>query len=387
MGDLSSEAEVDNNPIRQHAQEILDDTSIEIVIKFPPAQHTQTWNFSPSDTFAHLIQALSLEFPSYDWSKAKALPEKKPQPQGSGGVKPKAVYTPSADGPLSLSVLHGATLRFLAPQTSDLETLQKQQHSSTTQQARRILARAHQLRNAARPLSRSSGPRIATLSSPSGPSLSEEYTFQTLRPLSHLPNSHTSLSILEKLKNDPGIRHAMSHFRLRVQLLTEMDPLTYTSVSRSGDSVTRILGLNRNQGEVIELRLRLESTMQTSGGFARRLRGRLRRGINWGRGKGRVVGDGEGGEEFAPARDGEDETEEEGMVQDHGGWYGGTYVLGGGESGSSGTGGRQDVSPERMRALVAAAAELRMRKEREARERLEREERKKREEEGEKRDG
>ena len=48
-----------------------DEASVEITLKFPPEKHTQKWAFSPTDTFEHLVLTLALEFPSYDWSKAK----------------------------------------------------------------------------------------------------------------------------------------------------------------------------------------------------------------------------------------------------------------------------------------------------------------------------
>jgi len=211
-----------------------DDASVEITIKFPPEKHTQTWSFSATDTFEHLILALSLEFPSYDWSKAKALPEKR-----TPTLKP--TYTPSSDAPLPLSTLHATTLRLLAPQTSDLTTLNTQRTAAAAWQARRADARTRA--RAARPTT----PHPDDLT----------YTFQTLRPLPHLPNPSKSLAILHRLKSDPGIRAAMRAHRFRVALLTEMDPSQHTTASHSG--VTRTLGLNRNRGEVVELRLRTDA--------------------------------------------------------------------------------------------------------------------------------
>ncbi|KAI1083982.1 WLM-domain-containing protein [Whalleya microplaca] len=83
------------------------------------------------------------------------------------------------------------------------------------------------------------------------------YTFMELRPLPNLPNPPRSLAFLERLKADPGIRAAMRAHKFRVGLLTEMDPLSYTEASHEG--TTRILGLNRNRGEIIELRLRTDA--------------------------------------------------------------------------------------------------------------------------------
>ncbi|KAI0472392.1 WLM domain-containing protein [Xylaria cf. heliscus] len=85
----------------------------------------------------------------------------------------------------------------------------------------------------------------------------DKYTFLELRPLQNLPRPERSLAFLERLKADPGIRAAMVAHKFTVGLLTEMDPLSYTESSHEG--TTRILGLNRNKGEVIELRLRTDA--------------------------------------------------------------------------------------------------------------------------------
>lgn len=79
------------------------------------------------------------------------------------------------------------------------------------------------------------------------------YTFQTLLPLQHLPNPSRSLAFLERLRSDPGIQAAMSTHKFSVGVLTEMDPAQHTTHE------SRTLGLNRNRGEVIELRLRTDA--------------------------------------------------------------------------------------------------------------------------------
>lgn len=75
------------------------------------------------------------------------------------------------------------------------------------------------------------------------------YTFARIEPLAHLPNPPRSRALLERLANDPGIKSAMRTHRFGVGLLTEMDPRAHTTRE------SRTLGLNRNAGEVIELRL------------------------------------------------------------------------------------------------------------------------------------
>ncbi|PUU80949.1 WLM domain-domain-containing protein [Tuber borchii] len=78
------------------------------------------------------------------------------------------------------------------------------------------------------------------------------YIFQTIRPLPHLPHSATSHAFLTRLATDPGIKHVMAKYKWTVPLLLEMEPLGNTT----HDSKT--LGLNRNRGAVIELRLRTD---------------------------------------------------------------------------------------------------------------------------------
>lgn len=84
-----------------------------------------------------------------------------------------------------------------------------------------------------------------------------QYTFLILRPLPYLPKPERSLEFLERLKNDPGIKAAMVKHKWTVPLLTEMNPIEHTTNDMSGTS--RTLGLNRNRGEVIELRLRTDA--------------------------------------------------------------------------------------------------------------------------------
>ncbi|KAL1642205.1 hypothetical protein SLS58_005545 [Diplodia intermedia] len=80
-----------------------------------------------------------------------------------------------------------------------------------------------------------------------------KYTFHALRPLAHLPRPERSLAFLERLRDDAGVRAAMRRHGFSVGLLTEMDPAMHTTHE------SRTLGLNRNRGEVIELRLRTDA--------------------------------------------------------------------------------------------------------------------------------
>jgi hypothetical protein len=79
------------------------------------------------------------------------------------------------------------------------------------------------------------------------------YSFHAIEPLKWLPNPDRSRRYLERLAADPGIKAAMRKHKFSVGLLTEMDPSQHTTHE------SRTLGLNRNAGEVIELRLRTDA--------------------------------------------------------------------------------------------------------------------------------
>ncbi|OJD13784.1 hypothetical protein AJ78_05792 [Emergomyces pasteurianus Ep9510] len=195
-----------------------------------------------------------------------------------------------------------------------------------------------------------------------------QYTFHSLLPLAHLPNPSRSLSYLTRLRDDPGIRAAMKTHRFSVPLLTEMDPAEHTTVS------SRTLGLNRNKGEVIELRLRTDAydgyrdyrTIRKTlchelahcvfGDHDRdfwdltgQIEKEVERGDYWavGRGGGKRLTD----EEFYNPADWEEMRSGRGEVVDHGGWTGGEFLLGGG-------GGREYAGLSR-REILAEAAEKR----------------------------
>jgi hypothetical protein len=203
-----------------------------------------------------------------------------------------------------------------------------------------------------------------------------------VQPLNHLPNPQRSLQFLLRLCRDPGVRAAMRAHRFSVGLLTEMDPAAHTSVSADGGT-TRVLGLNRNHGEVIELRLRTDaadgyrdylSVRRTlCHELAHNVHGEHDRNFwdlchqierevataDW-RSGGRAVGS----EEFAPERPSSEEDRE---TVDHGGWTGGEFVLGvggvravspGAASSGSGPAPGEQIS---RREILARAAEARIR--------------------------
>ena len=156
----------------------------------------------------------------------------------------------------------------------------------------------------------------------------------------------------------------MRKHQFSVPLLTEMNPAEHTTRS------SRTLGLNRNKGEVIELRLRTDAydgyrdyrTIRKTlchelahcvygdhdadfWRLTRQIEGEVERGDYWGKGK-RLTD-----EEFYNPGDWEEMRDVEDM--DHGGWTGGEFVLGG----LKGSGAERGLS---RREILARAAEARM---------------------------
>lgn len=200
-----------------------------------------------------------------------------------------------------------------------------------------------------------------------------QYTFTTLRPLPYLPNPSKSLQFLQRLKDDAGIKAAMRKHKFTVPLLTEMNPAEHTQSNHEGTS--RTLGLNRNQGEVIELRLRTDAydgyrdykTIRKTlcHELAHNVWGPHDRnfwelckqiekeveGADWKSG-GHTVGNDEfyGGDE---------------EVDDHGGWSGGEFVLGASSSGGAASTGQATSAGMSRREVLAKAAEERMKRQRE----------------------
>ena len=170
---------------------------------------------------------------------------------------------------------------------------------------------------------------------------------------------------LERLRDDPGVKAAMRKHKFSVGLLTEMDPAEHTT--HEG----KTLGLNRNRGEVIELRLRTDAydgyrdykTIRKT--LAHELAHNVVGPHNaefhalWNQVEKEIDrndhsrgGQTLGREEFHnPADEGLDMDEH----ADEGGWEGGAYVLGGGTSGSG-------HSPLNRREIMARAAEERVKR-------------------------
>ncbi|KAF0464692.1 WLM-domain-containing protein [Gigaspora margarita] len=76
-------------------------------------------------------------------------------------------------------------------------------------------------------------------------SFDNKYTFHKIEVIEHFPNPDRARALLEKLRDDRGIRGIMSHYKWSVGILQELSPAEKT-----------ILGFNRNAGQLISLRLR-----------------------------------------------------------------------------------------------------------------------------------
>ncbi|KAK8025335.1 WLM domain-containing protein [Apiospora arundinis] len=201
---------------------------------------------------------------------------------------------------------------------------------------------------------------------PASTTVERVYTFMAIRPLPNLPRPERSQAFLERLKADPGIVAAMRQHKFRVGLLTEMDPLSYTEATHEG--TTRILGLNRNRGEVIELRLRTDAydgyrdykTIRNTlchelahnihsdhdrkfWDLCHEIEREVAR-ADW-RKNGHTVGGPDLAEVYEPSEE---------VAYDHGGWAGGEFVLGGG-----GDNGGPALT---RREIIAKATEERMKK-------------------------
>jgi hypothetical protein len=79
--------------------------------------------------------------------------------------------------------------------------------------------------------------------------LATKYKFHRIQSLQHLPSPQRALDLLDRLANDPAIQHIMQEHKFVVGTLTELAPHEHPN----------LLGLNKNAGEVILLRLRTDA--------------------------------------------------------------------------------------------------------------------------------
>lgn len=141
--------------------------------------------------------------------------------------------------------LAGKTLKLMGSPTSEVSAVQNMCERVAKREAARREERAkNKARHRAKP-------------NKAANAASSQYSFGQVKPLQGLPRPERSMALLLRLKEDPGIKATMKKHKFTVALLTEMEPLSNTQSSHEGTS--RILGLNRNKGEVIELRLRTDA--------------------------------------------------------------------------------------------------------------------------------
>lgn len=291
----------------------------------------------------------------YDWDKARFIAKGKMLRAAEHGDQP-------------IAHLHGAKVTLQVPTVDAIQDMQAASEAARARDARRQA----QLQSAARR-------RTTTTTAPRrrGDQADSQYTFLRVEPLPFLPGAERSRALLHRLRDDPGVRAAMRRHKFSVGLLTEMDPASNTQAGHEG--TTRLLGLNRNRGEVIELRLRTDAydgyrdyrTVRRTlchelahnvfgphdadfWALCRRIEGEVQAG-DW-RSGGRAVAE---GEDVYQGPDGGDEADED--VPDHGGWTGGTYVLGASGSSGAGSGAGPQAGLSR-RDVIARATEERLRR-------------------------
>ncbi|KAF9882824.1 hypothetical protein FE257_005113 [Aspergillus nanangensis] len=265
-------------------------------------------------------------------------------------------------------------ITLLGTATQDIDSL----HAQAAATQRRAESRSSALAAAAakqhKSTTRSPG-GIHTLSSSNS---SNSFTFHRLLPLSYLPRPERSLQFLTRLRDDPGIRAAMASHQFSVPLLTEMDPAMHTTTE------SRTLGLNRNKGEVIELRLRTDAydgyrdyrTIRKTlchelahcvfsehdrdfWDLTAQIEREVDRG-DWKHGGHRLTG-----QDFYNPGDWEQSLEAGGELVDERGWTGGEFVLGGLQDETSASASSSPAGGvESRRDVLARAAEERMKNER-----------------------
>jgi hypothetical protein len=81
----------------------------------------------------------------------------------------------------------------------------------------------------------------------------ETYGFGTIETLPNLPNQNQARDILTTLANDPGILACMAQHKWKVGSLAELYP-----EGKVGESAVCVMGLNKNKGQQILLRIRTD---------------------------------------------------------------------------------------------------------------------------------
>lgn len=221
---------------RSHSPDGSESEADWITITISHRQKTCDLSFPPDATVPHLFEEIEeiLDIPA---ANQKILVPKGP-----------LLKMPLKNSDQLLAELQGKTLMLMGSGSSEVQAVQ----SMCEKIAQRAKARLAQ--HSSSKSSRSSRRRPAGgVASPDD----AKYTFLQVKPLQNLPRPERSMALLMRLKADPGIKATMKKRKYTVALLTEMEPLQHTTSTHEGTS--RTLGLNRNKGEVIELRLRTDA--------------------------------------------------------------------------------------------------------------------------------
>ncbi|KAG8765431.1 hypothetical protein FRC19_006394 [Serendipita sp. 401] len=131
-------------------------------------------------------------------------------------------------------VVNGAKITLLGNPESDINQLLD---AEKQQQRKEEILRARAAK--APPKIRSAG----------GPRTISTYRFHRIEPLRHMPDPSKAEALLKRLSEDQAIRHVMEKHKFSVGLLTELAPHEHPG----------LLGLNKNAGESIHLRLRTDA--------------------------------------------------------------------------------------------------------------------------------
>lgn len=214
---------------RSHSPDGSESESDWITLTISHRQSTCELSFPPDATVVQLFEELeeTLEIPI---ANQKILVPKGP-----------LLKAPFKNPDMALTKLQGKTLKLMGSASSEVQAVQNMCERIAQRAAARQAERAK-----ARPR------RRQAVSAEDA-----KYTFLNVKPLQNLPRPERSMALLMRLKADPGIKATMKKRKYTVALLTEMEPLQHTEASHEGTS--RTLGLNRNKGEVIELRLRTDA--------------------------------------------------------------------------------------------------------------------------------
>ncbi len=230
-GLLKREATTMADQKRPHSPDVSDVESESdwITLSISHRQVTCDMQFPPDATVVQLFEELeaTLDIPV---ANQKILVPKGPM-----------LKSPFKNPDMALTELQGKTLKVIGSASSEVQAVQNMCERIGRRAATRLAHRAK-----ARPHRKQAVSADDT-----------KYTFLQVKPMPGLPRPERSMALLNRLKEDPGIKATMKKRKYTVALLTEMEPWSNTQFTHSGTS--RILGLNRNKGEVIELRLRTDA--------------------------------------------------------------------------------------------------------------------------------